>query len=98
MTLGRTMTLKELTDGGKAAMAEALAVLESSPDALQTISLLDAAYSAPRGRVPAIGRTVTWRVSLSTRTNTSGEAPTSVAEGSSIAYMYGAGLVTRNAR
>jgi LAO/AO transport system kinase len=53
MSLGRTMTLKDLTDGGKAAMAEALAVLESSPDATQTIGLLDAAYSAPssvRGR------------------------------------------------
>src|SRR3546814_372819 len=35
-------------------MAEALAVLESSPDAAQTISLLDAAYAAPRGRVIGI--------------------------------------------
>src|SRR3546814_5412835 len=51
MTLGRTITLKDLTGGGKAAMAEALAVLESAPDAAQTISLLDAAYTAPRGRV-----------------------------------------------
>src|SRR3546814_639991 len=55
MSLGRTITLKDLTDGGKAAMAEALAVLESSPDAAQTISLLDAAYAAPRG--PVIGIT-----------------------------------------
>src|SRR3546814_13444129 len=54
MSLGRTITLKDLTDGGKAAMAEALAVLESSPDAAQTISLLDAAYAAPRGRVIGI--------------------------------------------
>jgi LAO/AO transport system kinase len=62
MSLGRTMTLKDLTDGGKAAMAEALAVLESSPDATQTIGLLDAAYAAPRGRVigvtgpPGVGK------------------------------------------
>lgn len=54
MTLGRTLTLKDLTDGGKAAMAEALAVLESSPDAPQTIGLLDAAYAAPRGQVIGI--------------------------------------------
>src|SRR3546814_13530302 len=62
MTLGRTITLKDLTGGGKAAMAEALAVLESAPDAAQTISLLDAAYTAPRGRVigvtgpPGVGK------------------------------------------
>src|SRR3546814_11790428 len=56
MSLGRTITLKDLTDGGKAAMAEALAVLESSPDAAQTISLLDAASAAPRGRVIGITR------------------------------------------
>ena len=62
MTLGRTITFKDLTDGGKAAMAEALAVLESSPDAAHTISLLDAAYAAPRGRVigvtgpPGVGK------------------------------------------
>src|SRR3546814_19685322 len=54
MSLGRTITLKDLTDGGKAAMAEALAVLESSPDAAPTIRLLDAAYAAPRGRVIGI--------------------------------------------
>src|SRR5690606_13345062 len=62
MTLGRTITLKDLTDGGKAAMAEALAVLESAPDAAHTIALLDAAYAAPRGRVigvtgpPGVGK------------------------------------------
>src|SRR3546814_15493483 len=61
-SLGRTITLKDLTGGGKAAMAEALAVLESAPDAAQTISLLDAAYTAPRGRVigvtgpPGVGK------------------------------------------
>jgi len=54
MTLGRTLTLKDLTDGGKAAMAEALAVLESAPDAPQTIGLLDAAYAAPRAQVIGI--------------------------------------------
>jgi LAO/AO transport system kinase len=62
MTLGRTITLRDLIDGGKAAMAEALAVLESSPDAAQTIGLLDAAYAAPRGQVigvtgpPGVGK------------------------------------------
>lgn len=48
------MTLQDLTEGGKAAMAEALAVLESAPDAPQTIALLDAAYSAPRAQVVGI--------------------------------------------
>src|SRR3546814_13318233 len=51
MTLGRTITLKDLTGGGQPAMAEALAVLESAPDAAQTISLLDAPYTPPPRRV-----------------------------------------------
>ncbi len=54
MALGRSMTFQDLTDGGKAAMAEALAVLESAPDAPQTIGLLDAAYAAPRAQVVGI--------------------------------------------
>ena len=37
-------------------------------------------------------------VSRSTRTSTSGEAPTSVADGSSSKYMYGDGLVTLRTR
>lgn len=48
------MTLQDLTDGGKAAMAEALAVLESAPDSPQTIGLLDTAYAAPRAQVVGI--------------------------------------------
>ena len=76
------------------------------------------AASRPRGRVPAIGRTVTRkpedgddadcadlapetgssRPSRSRRTSSSGEAPISVADGSSNRYMYGAGLVTRSMR
>jgi LAO/AO transport system kinase len=48
------MTLQDLTDGGKAAMAEALAVLESAPDSPQTIGLLDSAYAAPRAQVVGI--------------------------------------------
>ncbi len=54
MALGRSMTFQDLTDGGKAAMAEALAVLESAPDAPQTIGLLDTAYAAPRAQVVGI--------------------------------------------
>ena len=52
--------------------------------------------SRPRGRVPAIGRTVT-RPSA-TRTSSSGELPTSSSPSSTKWYMYGDGLSTRSAR
>ncbi|MNN66786.1 hypothetical protein D3C81_1823800 [compost metagenome] len=50
----------------------------------------------PRGRVPAIGRTVT-RPS-STRTSTSGELPTTWKSPKLKKYMYGVGLMVRSAR
>ena len=50
----------------------------------------------PRGRVPAMGRTVT--VSSSTRTSTSGELPTSDIPSSSRKYRYGDGFRLRSAR
>lgn len=62
MTIGHAMTLKDLVAGGKAAMAEALAVLESAPEASDTVALLDAAFAAPKGHVigvtgpPGVGK------------------------------------------
>src|SRR5256885_50271 len=52
--------------------------------------------SRPRGRVPAIG-CITTRPS-STRTNGSGDAPTSVAPPAPMRNMYGDGLMCRSAR
>ena len=55
-------TLEALRDGGKPAMARALAQLERSPDAPESLALLDGAYAAPRGRVigvtgpPGVGK------------------------------------------
>ena len=51
---------------------------------------------APRGRVPAIGRTVTRPPA--TRTSSSGELPTSSTPSSTRWYMYGDGLSARSAR
>jgi len=55
-------TLEALRDGGKPAMARALAQLERSPDAPESLALLDQAYASPRGRVigvtgpPGVGK------------------------------------------
>ena len=51
---------------------------------------------APRGRVPASGRTVT--VPSIRRTMISGELPTSVAEGVRRKNMNGLGFTTRSVR
>ncbi|WP_299436070.1 methylmalonyl Co-A mutase-associated GTPase MeaB [uncultured Rhodospira sp.] len=48
------MTLETIAAGGKAALARALAVLESNPDAGPTADLLSAAHQAPRGHVVGI--------------------------------------------
>ena len=48
------MTLDELRAGGKAALARALAEIESAPDAPATLALLDAAYAAPTAHVVGV--------------------------------------------
>lgn len=48
------MTLDELKAGGKAALARALALLESAPDAAAQVALLDAAFAQPRAHVVGI--------------------------------------------
>ena len=48
------LTLDELKIGGKAALARALALLESAPDSAPQVALLDAAFAAPRAHVVGI--------------------------------------------
>jgi LAO/AO transport system kinase len=54
--------LAALRDGGKAALARALAQAEAAPDAEATLALLDAAWAAPKGHVigltgpPGVGK------------------------------------------
>lgn len=48
------LTLDRLQQGGKRAMAEALALIESAPLATDTIALLDEAFSAPHGVIIGI--------------------------------------------
>lgn len=56
------MLLDALRTGGKAALARALAQLESAPDAPETVALLDAAYAEPMAHVvgmtgpPGVGK------------------------------------------
>lgn len=56
------MLLDALRTGGKAALARALAQLESAPDAPATVALLDAAYAEPQAHVvgmtgpPGVGK------------------------------------------
>lgn len=56
------MILNDIKAGGKAAMAQALAMIEQAPHASRTIDLLDQAYNAPLGRVigmtgpPGVGK------------------------------------------
>ena len=45
------LTFDEVKNGGKGALARALARLESAPQAADTLALLDAAYAAPRAQV-----------------------------------------------
>jgi LAO/AO transport system kinase len=55
-------TLNAIRTGGKAALARALARLESAPDAAETVALLDAAHAAPVAHVvgmtgpPGVGK------------------------------------------
>jgi LAO/AO transport system kinase len=59
---GQALTLDEIRAGGKAALARALAELERSPDAPETVALLDAAHAEPRAHVvgmtgpPGVGK------------------------------------------
>jgi LAO/AO transport system kinase len=48
------LSLAALAAGGKAALAAALARLESAPDDADTLALLDAAYAAPRAHVVGV--------------------------------------------
>ncbi|SOD95999.1 ArgK/MeaB family GTPase [Caenispirillum bisanense] len=48
------MDLKTLEDGGKAALARALAQIEARPDAPETVALLSEAYRRPRAHVIGI--------------------------------------------
>jgi LAO/AO transport system kinase len=48
------LTLEDIAAGGKAALARALATLESHPDSGHTADLLTAAYQAPRAHVVGI--------------------------------------------
>jgi LAO/AO transport system kinase len=56
------LTLERVRAGGKRALAEALAQLESAPDAPATAALLDAAYAAPSAQTigltgpPGVGK------------------------------------------
>ncbi|MGE5547782.1 MAG: methylmalonyl Co-A mutase-associated GTPase MeaB [Solirubrobacterales bacterium] len=55
-------TIDTLRSGGKAALARALAQIETSPDAPETVALLDAAYAEPTAHVvgmtgpPGVGK------------------------------------------
>lgn len=48
------LSLAALRDGGKAALARALAFIEARPDAPETIALLSAAYAEPQAHVVGI--------------------------------------------
>ncbi len=56
------ITLVDLENGGKAALARALAAIEQAPEAAANLTLLDAAYAAPRAQVigvtgpPGVGK------------------------------------------
>ena len=56
------MQLDDIRNGGKAALAKALALLERAPDAPETVALLDAAYAEPVAQVvgmtgpPGVGK------------------------------------------
>jgi LAO/AO transport system kinase len=56
------VTLSDIRNGGKAALAKALAQLERAPDAAETVTLLDAAHAAPVAHVvgmtgpPGVGK------------------------------------------
>ena len=60
--MNNAITLDSIRAGGKAALARALARLEQSPDAPETVALLDAAYDAPTAQVvgmtgpPGVGK------------------------------------------
>ncbi|NFV80255.1 methylmalonyl Co-A mutase-associated GTPase MeaB [Magnetospirillum aberrantis SpK] len=60
--MNSAITLDSIRAGGKAALARALARLEQSPDAPETVALLDAAYDAPTAQVvgmtgpPGVGK------------------------------------------
>jgi len=61
--------LDAVARGGKAALARALAALERAPESAETLTLLDAAYAAPRAQVlgltgpPGVGKsTLTGRL------------------------------------
>lgn len=59
---GGAITLADLESGGKLALTRALAALERAPEAAATLSLLDAAFAAPRAQVigvtgpPGVGK------------------------------------------
>jgi LAO/AO transport system kinase len=61
-TSGGAITLVDLESGGKLALTRALAALERAPEAAATLSLLDAAFAAPRAQVigvtgpPGVGK------------------------------------------
>ena len=52
--MSNALSLAALAGGGKAALATALARIESAPEDEQTLTLLDAAYAAPRGQVVGV--------------------------------------------
>jgi LAO/AO transport system kinase len=59
---GGAITLADLENGGKLALTRALAALERAPEAAASLSLLDAAFAAPRAQVigvtgpPGVGK------------------------------------------
>ncbi|HEX9790816.1 MAG TPA: GTP-binding protein [Kiloniellales bacterium] len=59
---GGAITLADLESGGKLALTRALAALERAPEAAASLSLLDAAFAAPRAQVigvtgpPGVGK------------------------------------------
>ena len=61
-TSGGAITLADLENGGKLALTRALAALERAPEAAASLSLLDAAFAAPRAQVigvtgpPGVGK------------------------------------------
>jgi LAO/AO transport system kinase len=61
-TSGGAITLADLESGGKLALTRALAALERAPEAAASLSLLDAAFAAPRAQVigvtgpPGVGK------------------------------------------
>ncbi len=52
--MSQSLTLEALQSGGKALRARALARIEAAPDAEDVVSLLSAAYAAPRAQVVGI--------------------------------------------